>query len=148
MKRVAGLLACLIAMAPAAAGSVADLLSTTGVRIEAHVNQERTLAVALFPPPEVTLSGTLGVAFAPANDSWPWTGDLPRVVTADTDYFDGPVLENIPFDGSLLHKPAAIAVTFGACYGEARICVLEEALVTISPASDGHVDVAIVLTRR
>ena len=146
MKRVVAILAVLIAMSPALVDGVTGVLSATAVRIEAYVNQGRTLAIALLPPPDVTLSGTLGVAFAPADDSRPWTGELPRVVTVDADYFDGPVLETFPFDRSRLRQPAAIAVTFGACFSEARICVLEEALVTISPATDGDVDVAIVLT--
>ncbi len=145
MKRALPFLAVLIAMSPALAGSVTGVLSATSVRIEAYVNQGRTLAIALLPPPEVTLSGTLGVAFAPAEDGRPWTGELPRVVRVDADYFDGPVLETFPFDRGRLHQPAAIAVTFGACIGEARICVLEEALITISPATEGHVDVAIAL---
>ncbi len=145
MKRVLPLLAVLLAMSPVAAGSVTGILSATAVRIEAYVNQGRTLAIALLPPPEVTLSGTLGVAFAPADDSQPWTDNLPRVVTVDADYFDGPVLETFPFDRNRLHQPAAMAVTFGACIGEARICVLEEALITISPTTDGDVDVAIAL---
>lgn len=146
MKRVVTILAALISMSPALASGVTGVLSATDVKIEAYVNQGRTLAIALLPPPEVTLSGTLGVAFAPADDSRPWTGELPRVVTADTDYFDSPILETFPFDRSRLRQPAALAVTFGACFSEARICVLEEALVTISPATDGDVDVAIVLT--
>ena len=146
MKRIVAILAALISMSPALAGGVTGILSATDVKIEAYVNQDRTLAIALLPPPEVTLSGTLGVAFAPANDSQPWTGELPRVVTADADYFDSPILETFPFDRSRLRQPAALAVTFGACFSEARICVLEEALVTISPATDGNVDVAIVLT--
>ena len=146
MTRVVAILVVLISMAPALAGGVTGVLSATAVKIEAYVNQGRTLAITLLPPPEVTLSGTLGVAFAPADDSRPWTGELPRVVTVDADYFDGPVLETFSFDRSSLHQPAAIAVTFGACFSEARICVLEEALITISPATDGGVDVAIVLT--
>lgn len=146
MKRIVAILAVLIAMSPALAGGVTGVLSATAVRIEAYVNHGRTLAIALLPPPEVTLSGTLGVAFAPADDSRPWTGELPRVVTVDADYFDGPILETFSFDRSRLRQPAAIAVTFGACFSEARICVLEEALITISPATDGDVDVAIVLT--
>ena len=146
MKRVIAILAVLIAMSPAVAGGVTGVLSATAVRIEAYVNQGRTLAISLLPPPEVTLSGTLGVAFAPADDRRPWTGELPRVVTVDADYFDGPILETFSFDRSRLREPAAIAVTFGACFSEARICVLEEALITISPATDGDVDVAIVLT--
>lgn len=146
MKRVVAVIAVLISMSPALAGGVTGVLSATAVRIEAYVNQGRTLAIALLPPPEVTLSGTLGVSFAPADESRPWTGDLPRVVRVDADYFDSPVLETFHFDRSRLRQPAAIAVTFGACFSEARICVLEEALVTISPATDGDVDVAIVLT--
>ncbi len=146
MKRVLAILVILISMVPALASGVTGVLSATAVKIEAYVNQGRTLAVTLLPPPEVTLSGTLGVAFAPADDSRPWTGELPRVVTVDADYFDGPVLETFSFDRSRLHQPAAIAVTFGACFSEARICVLEEALITISPATDGGVDVAIALT--
>ena len=146
MKRALAILVILIPMVPALASGVTDILSATAVKIEAYVNQGRTLAVTLLPPPEVTLSGTLGVAFAPADDSRPWTGELPRVVTVDADYFDGPVLETFSFDRSRLHQPAAIAVTFGACFSEARICVLEEALITISPATDGGVDVAIALT--
>lgn len=146
MKRVVAILAVLISMSPTLAGGVTGVLSATAVKIEAYVNQGRTLAITLLPPPDVTLSGTLGVAFAPADDSRPWTGELPRVVTVDADYFDGPVLETFSFDRNRLRQPAAIAVTFGACFSEARICVLEEALVKISPATDGNVDVAIVLT--
>ena len=62
------------------------------------MNQGKALAITLLPPPDVTLSGTLGVAFAPADDNRPWTGELPRVVTVDADYFNGPVLESFPFD--------------------------------------------------
>ncbi len=144
MKRVVPFLVTLLAMLPVA-GSVTGILSATSVRIEAYVNQGGTLAIALLPPPEVTLSGTLGVAFATPDDNLPWTGDLPRVVTVDADYFDGPVLETFPFDRSRLNRPSAMAVTFGACIGDARICVLEEALITISPTTNGDVDVAIVL---
>ncbi len=146
MKRVVAVLAVLVSLSPALAGGVTGILSATSVRIEAYVNQGRALAIALLPPPDVTLSGTLGVAFAPADDNRPWTGELPRVVKVDADYFNGPVLETFPFDPGRLHQPAAIAVTFGACFSEARICVLEEALITISPATDGAVGVAIALT--
>ncbi len=143
MTRVIAVLAVFISMVPALAGGVTGVLSATAVKIEAYVSQGATLAISLLPPPDVTLSGTLGVAFAPANDSSPWTDELPRLVRVDADHFDGPVLETFSFDRSRLHQPAAIAVTFGACLSEAQICVLEETLITISPATDGDVDVAI-----
>ena len=145
MIRIIAVLAVLISMAPALAGGATGILSTTMVRIEASVDRGRTLAISLLPPPDVTLSGTLGVAFAPADEGTPWTDQLPRLVRVEADYFDGPVLETFSFDRTRLHQPAAITVIFGACLSEAQICILEETLITISPAADGDVDVAIAL---
>ena len=114
-----------LAMSPAgeAYGSVTGILSATAVRIEAmDVNQGRTTrfhsTAALLPPPsEVTLSGTLGVAFADRRMTAshgqlrPATGgDGGRRLFRWSRFW-----RRFPSTAVRLHQPAAMAVTFGAC---------------------------------
>jgi hypothetical protein len=42
-----------------------------------------------------------------------------------------------------LGAPAELAVTFGACLPVTGICVLEEALLTLTPGADGTVDLTL-----
>ena len=144
MKRAGRLLvlAVLLLAGPAVAESVATLVSATGVRIETHVDQKDQLVIALIPPLEAPLNGKLGIGFSSPDDGAIWIDELPRVVTVESEYFDGPVLEKLAFDRQFLVTPALLAITFGACLEESGICVLEEAEVTLSPLSDGTVDLA------
>lgn len=144
MKRAGRLLvlAVLLLAGPAGAESFATLVSATGVRIETHVDQKDQLVIALIPPLEAPLNGKLGVGFSSPDDGAIWIDELPRVVTVESEYFDGPVLEKLAFDRQFLVTPALLAITFGACLEESGICVLEEAEVTLSPLSDGTVDLA------
>ncbi len=147
MKRAGRLiiLATLLLAGPAGAESVAMLVSATGVRVESHVDLKNRLVIALIPPLGAPLNGKLGIGFSSPDDRAIWIDELPRVVTIESEYFDGPVLEKLAFDRQLLATPAVLAITFGACLEESGICVLEEAEVTLSPASDGTVELAIAM---
>ena len=135
------LAASLLPPGPAPADDVAGVVSATGVRLQAHVDSADRLVVALVPPETAPLNGKLGVGFASPDEVW--ITDLPLVVKAETDYFDGAVLEKLAFDPRRLDTPAVLAVTFGACLEDSGICVVEEAEVTLRRAQDGGVDLAL-----
>ncbi len=147
MKRAGRLiiLAALLLAGPAGAESVAVMVSATGVRVETHVDTKDRLVIALIPPLDAPLNGKLGIGFASPDDRAIWIDELPRVMKVESEYFNGPVLQKLAFDRQLLATPAVLAITFGACLEESGICVLEEAEVTLSPVSDGTVDLAVVM---
>jgi len=139
------LLAALVAALPARAGELASLRSPSGVTLQASLEQGSRLVIAVLPESDIRLNGRLGVSFEAREDEAVWGDSLPRLVRGPGDYFLDPVLETIHLDPDALAAPAAATVVFGACLPVSGICVLEEALVTLSRDEDGGLDVALAM---
>jgi hypothetical protein len=99
----------------------------------------------VLPDSDIRLNGRLGVNFEAREDAPVWGGSLPRLVLGPGDYFLDPVLETIHLDAAALAGPAAATVVFGACLPVSGICVLEEALVTVSRGADGDLDLNLAM---
>lgn len=119
------------ALSAASAAESASLVTPTGVIVRAHVEAGSRLVVEVVPARGANLNGRLGVAFAPRDAGTVWIGETPRVVTAEGDYFDGPVLHALSFDPGRLKETARLGVAFGACLPMSGLCVPAEAEIVL-----------------
>jgi len=141
MRRTAILALLLSALAaPAAAGEIASLTSSTGVAVQAAVEGGERLVITIVPDGGIRLNGRLGVSFE--GEDAPWQGLLPHIVYGEGDYFLEPVRESLALDAAALGPGSTLSVTFGSCLPDSGICVLEETAVTLIPAADGSIDLS------
>ncbi len=130
----------LLASIAARADTIGAIESPSGVAVQASLEGGNRLVIALLPQRDILLNGRLGVSFDAGADDPAWSGDLPRLVLGSGDYFTEPVLETVHFDPATLAAPVTLAVSFGACLPVTGICVLEEALLTLTPDGAGSLD--------
>ncbi len=142
---VLALIAALLAVAPARADELAAVRSPSGVTLQASLEQGSRLVIAVLPDADIRLNGRLGVNFETGDGAPVWGESLPRLVLGPGDYFTEPVLETIHLDPAALEQAAQATVTFGACLPVTGICVLEEALLTLTRGSDGGLDLSVAM---
>ena len=130
---------------PARAGAdgIAEIESAAGVGIQASLEGDGRLAIAILPRDEVRLNGRLGVAFEAATAHAAWRDALPRLVLGDGDYIDAAVFETLRFRPRALTVPAVLAVRFGSCLPITGICVPETAEVTLTAGADGRTELRV-----
>lgn len=148
MSRLLPLFALFCALAaalPARADELAALRSPSGVTLQASLEQGSRLVIAVLPDSDIRLNGRLGVSFEAQGQAPVWGDSLPRLVLGPGDYFLEPVLETIHLDPATLADPAAATVVFGACLPVSGICVLEEALLTLSRDDDGALNLDLAM---
>lgn len=148
MNRLAATTAAILALAlPGSAAVRADdiaaLESASGVAVQASVEGGDRLDIAIVPGAGIRLNGRLGVSFADPDEAAVWGGTLPLLVLGEGDYFTDPVLQTLHMDPALLTGPVTMTITFGSCLPVTAICVLEEALLTVTPGEDGAIDLTL-----
>ena len=132
-----------LAARPAPAEAADALAMETGVRVEAGIDAEGALAVAVVPDGGVLLNGVLGIAFEPGEGPAVWPDAASLLLTFDGDYFPGAARRRIAFDRTGLTAPARLGVVYGACLPESGVCVLEKAEIVLTPLADGATGLAL-----
>jgi len=135
-------LAALALPGAASAYDAAKLDSPAGMQVEARIEGDDSLVIGLTPGEGVKLNGQLGVAIS-ADGAGPWSGDLPRVITEEGEYFEAPFSETVTFDPARLDGPTTLKLQYGACQLAMAICVFEETEVLVQPNKNGRPDVSL-----
>lgn len=139
------LLAASLMSLPARAGELASVRSPSGVTLQASLERDDRLTIAILPDADIRLNGRLGVSLDARDSTTVWGASLPLLVLGPGDYFTEPVLETLALAPAALDGPATASVMFGACLPVTGVCVLEEAVLTLSRGSDGSLDIALAM---
>jgi hypothetical protein len=137
----AGVLVCALP-GLATAYDAASLDSPAGMQVEARIEGDNQLVIAITPDEGVKLNGFLGVAIS-AEEPAPWAEPLPLVVTDDGEYFEAPFSQTVSFDPDALDAPTTLSLEYGACQLAMAICVFEQTEIVVHPNDDGTPSVSL-----